>query len=752
MKQYLYSAALLILAAGCASLSPQDRLTVNDKKINKIIAQMTLEEKVEMLHSKTNMSSEGVPRLGIQDIKYTDGPFGIREENGDGFRSLGWTLDSATYFPTGSALAATWSKEMAYKNGWAMGKEGRLRGKDIILGPAINIQRLPVGGRTYEYLSEDPVLSARLSVEYTKGSQDAGTAVCLKHYALNNQETDRGSVDVIADERTMREIYLKPFEAAIKEGGAMCVMPAYNKVNGFYCSENAHLNNEILRDEWGFKGMTVSDWGGTHSTMGAALGGLCVQMTGDNYFGQALIDSVRNGALDEAVVDEKVREILRLRFAIEPVPEDVANTIMTSQPETQKIAYEIAQKSIVLLKNEAGNLPIAKDVKKIAVIGQNAVLTTAAGGIGAGVKTLYEITPLEGIQARAEKAGVEVVYAPGYKNYQMRMGWGRPSAGPVNPLVANSIDEPADPALLAEAVALAKDADMVIFFGGTNKSIETEGSDRKNIDLPCGQNEVIKALYEANPNVATVLISGGPTDLRYLEPYSPAIVQGWWNGLEGGTALAEVLFGDIAPSGKLPFTFPLKLEDSPAYATGSFPGEGSGEDLFTLMYRLDATGYTREQIQEYIASLPDPVSEYREGILVGYRWYDTKDVPVMYAFGHGLSYVEFEYGALTCKQKKDKIQVSFDLKNLGDMEADEVAQLYVKRLDSKVERAEKELEAFERVALKAGETKNVTLEFPVSELAHWDNETNGWVLEPGKIEILVGSASNDIRQSIQTEI
>ena len=752
MKKYLYSAALLILAAGCASLSPQDRLTVNDKKINKIIAQMTLEEKVEMLHSKTNMSSEGVPRLGIQDIKYTDGPFGIREENGDGFRSLGWTLDSATYFPTGSALAATWSKEMAYKNGWAMGKEGRLRGKDIILGPAINIQRLPVGGRTYEYLSEDPVLSARLSVEYTKGSQDAGTAVCLKHYALNNQETDRGSVDVIADERTMREIYLKPFEAAIKEGGAMCVMPAYNKVNGFYCSENAHLNNEILRDEWGFKGMTVSDWGGTHSTMGAALGGLCVQMTGDNYFGQALIDSVRNGALDEAVVDEKVREILRLRFAIDPVPEDVANTIMTSQPETQKIAYEIAQKSIVLLKNEAGNLPIAKDVKKIAVIGQNAVLTTAAGGIGAGVKTLYEITPLEGIQARAEKAGVEVVYAPGYKNYQMRMGWGRPSAGPVNPLVANSIDEPADPALLAEAVALAKDADMVIFFGGTNKSIETEGSDRKNIDLPCGQNEVIKALYEANPNVATVLISGGPTDLRYLEPYSPAIVQGWWNGLEGGTALAEVLFGDIAPSGKLPFTFPLKLEDSPAYATGSFPGEGSGEDLFTLMYRLDATGYTREQIQEYIANLPAPESHYTEGIFVGYRWFETKEVPVMYAFGHGLSYVDFEYGPLTCKHKKDKFYVTFALKNLGDMEADEVAQLYVKRIDSAVERPLKELEAFDRITLKGGETKKVTLEFPVSELAHWDNETNEWVLEHGKLEILVGSASNDIRQTIATEI
>lgn len=740
---------MAIIAVGCNNaMSLQDRLTVNDDKINEIISQMTLEEKVEMLHSKTNMSSEGVPRLGIQDIKYTDGPFGIREENGDGFRPLGWKLDSATYFPTGSALAATWSTELARKNGWAMGKEGRLRGKDIILGPAINIQRLPVGGRTYEYLSEDPVLAARLSVEYTLGSQEAGTAVCLKHYALNNQETNRGSVNVIADERTMREIYLKPFEAAVKEGGAMCVMPAYNKVNGYYCSENAHLNNDILRGEWGFKGMTVSDWGGTHSTMGAALGGLCVQMTGDNYFGQALIDSVRNGALPESIVDDKVREILRLRFAIEPVPEDVANTVMTSQPETQRIAYEIAQKSIVLLKNETGSLPIAKDVRKIAVIGQNAVLSTAAGGIGAGVKTLYEISPLEGISKRAAEAGMEVTYAPGYRSYKMR--WG--AQGPLGPLEAASPADPADPQLLAEAVALAKDADMVIFFGGTNKSIETEGSDRKNIDLPHGQNEIVKALHEVNPDVVTVIISGGPTDLRAIDPYSPAIVQGWWNGMEGGTALAEVLFGDIAPSGKLPFTFPLKLEDSPAYATGSFPGNRAGEDLFTLRYRLDATGYTREQIEEYIANLPDPVSEYKEGILVGYRWYDTKDVPVMYAFGHGLSYVDFEYGPLACRQKKDKFRVTFNLKNTGDMEADEVVQLYVRRKDSKVERPLKELEAFDRIALKAGETKKVTLEFPASELAHWDTDTNDWVLEPGKIEILVGSASDDIRQTIETEI
>lgn len=751
MKRYatiLVCLAGIVLMTSCGSeMSLQDKLTVNDAKINEIIAQMTLEEKVEMLHSKTNMSSEGVPRLGIQDIKYTDGPFGIREENGDGFRPLGWKLDSATYFPTGSALAATWSKEMARKNGWAMGKEGRLRGKDIILGPAINIQRLPVGGRTYEYLSEDPFLSARLSVEYTLGTQNAGTAVCLKHYALNNQETNRGSVNVIADERTMREIYLKPFEAAVKEGGAMCVMPAYNKVNGYYCSENAHLNNDILRGEWGFKGMTVSDWGGTHSTMGAALGGLCVQMTGDNYFGQALIDSVRNGALDEAVVDAKVREILRLRFAIEAIPEDVANTIMTSQPETQQVAYEIAQKSIVLLKNEAGNLPIAKDVKKIAVIGQNAVLSTAAGGVGAGVKTLYEISPLEGIRTRAGE-DIEVTYAPGYRSY--KMSWGRP--GPLGPLDAASPADPADPELMAEAVALAKDADMVIFFGGTNKSIETEGSDRQNIDLPHGQNDLIKALNEVNPNIVTVIISGGPCDLRVLDQYSPAIVQGWWNGMEGGKALAEVLFGDIAPSGKLPFTFPLKLEDSPAYAMGNFPDENSGGDLFTLMYRLDATGLSREEIQEYIANLPDPESRYTEGILVGYRWFDTKEVPVMYAFGHGLSYVDFGYGELKCKTRKDKITVSFALTNEGDMEADEVVQLYVRRPESKVERPYKELKAFDRITLKAGETKTVSLEVPISELAHWDMEKNCWTVEPGKVEILVGSASDDIRQTISTSI
>ena len=749
MKKFLLLLVPALLAFSCSTnRSLQDKLTVNDKKIDQVIAQMTLEEKVNMLHSKTNMSSAGVERLGIADMHYADGPFGIREEGvPNGFQSAGWKLDSATYFPTGSALAATWSKEMAYLYGTGMGTEARLRGKDVILGPAVNIQRLPVGGRTYEYLSEDPILSAALSLQYTLGVQDKGTAVCIKHFAVNNQETNRGSVDAQVDERTLREIYLKPFESAVVEGGAMSVMPAYNKVNGDYCSENEHLLNEILRGEWGFKGFTVSDWGGTHSTMGAMLHGLNVQMTGSNYLGQPVIDSIKVGKLTEEMVNEKVKQILRVRYAIEAIPDDVANTKMTSQPECQQIAKQVAEKSIVLLKNQGGVLPIAKSVKKIAVIGQNAVLKTQSGGVGAGVKALYEITPLQGIQKRAAEAGVEVTYAPGYKNFPGRR-WGPAPATP-NPLEAAAIDEAADPDLCAEAVALAKEADLVIFFGGTNKSIETEGSDRQNIDLPTGQNEVVAALYEANPNLVTVLISGGPTDLRQLEPVSPAIVQGWWNGTEGGTALAEVLFGDIAPSGKLPFTFPAKLEDSPAYALGNFPDKTQGGDLFTMLYRQDLT---REQRRELMEKLPKPVSKYTEGSLVGYRWFDTKNVKPMYAFGHGLSYVDFEYGAVKASAKKDVVKVTFNLTNKGGMTADEVVQLYVARPEATVEWPAKELKAFDRVTLAAGETKTVTLEIPVKDLRYWNVDKNAWDLEHGKLVLLLGAASDDIRQQAEVTI
>lgn len=744
MKKLIILTTLAFVACGNNPATLQDQLTVNDRKIDKIIAQMTLEEKVQMLHSKTNMSSEGVPSQGIQDIKYADGPFGIREEGvPNGFNSAGWTTDSATYFPTGSALAATWSPEMAYKYGTGMGTEARLRGKDVILGPAINIQRLPVGGRSYEYLSEDPFLAAALSVGYVKGVQDVGTAACIKHFALNNQETNRGSVNVICDERTMREIYLKPFEAAVVEAGAMVVMPAYNKVNGYYCSENEHLLNEILRGEWGFKGFTVSDWGGTHSTMGAALHGLNVQMTGDNYLGPALIDSVKAGKVPESVVDDKVRELLRVRFAIKAIPAEECNLATASQPESQQIAYEVASKSIVMMKNDADILPL-KSAKNIAVIGLNATALTQSGGMGAGVKAPYEITPLMGLQNRAPQ-GVKVTYAPGYKNYAGMFGrWG---GGAPNPNIASAIDEPADPALLAEALELAKNADAVIFVCGTNKNIESEGSDRQNIKLPVGQDEIVKALAEVNPNIVSVVISGGPCDLREVDKYSKAVVQGWWNGLEGGNALADVIYGKIAPSGKLPFTFPLQLEDSPAYALDNFPQKAEVQgDLFGNQYRQDIRG------QQRFGQRMTPDAHYSEGQYVGYRWFDTQKKPVLYAFGHGLSYVDFKYDNINTKVDGQTITVTFDLTNSGDMLAEEVAQIYVHRINSKVEWADKELKAFDRIALNGGETKSVSMTIPVSELRYWDEASNGWALENGKIEILLGSGSDDIRLKTQVEI
>lgn len=743
MKRIFKTGTLLILLAtmaGCSNTpqnTPQEQLTVNDKKINEIISQMTLEEKVEMLHSKTIMSSEGVPRLGIQDIKYADGPFAVREEIGEGFRPLNWTTDSATYYPTGSALAATWSYDLAYNYGNALGTEARRRGKDIILGPAMNIQRLPIGGRTYEYFSEDPALNAVLAVGYTKGLQDAGTAACLKHYALNNQETNRGSVDVIIAERPMREIYLKAFEAAIKEGGAMSVMPAYNKVNGYYGSENNHLNNVILRGEWGFKGMAVSDWGGTHSTMGAALGGLNVQMTGDNYFGPALIDSVRIGKLNESVIDDKVREILRLRFAIDPIPNEKANKVKISQKEQQQVAYNVATKSIVLLKNENSILPInTKKTKKIAVIGLNATATTASGGMGAGAKTPYEITPLQGLKNRIAN-DVEIQYAPAYKNYMGMFAGDKANS----PEIAQTLDEAPDATLLAEAITAARNADLVLFFAGTNKFIESEGIDRENILLPVSQDIIISKLAEINPNIITVVVSGGPCDLKVVEKKSDAIVQAWWNGLEGGHALADVLLGNISPSGKLPFTFPLKLEDSPAYALGNFSKEiVSDGDVFAAQFRHDIVGET-----EYDNNVNSPKAHYSEGLLVGYRWFDTKGLPVLYPFGHGLSYVNFDYTNIQSDKSKyaanDVIKISFDVTNKGSMEADEVVQLYVRRLDAKVEWPHKELKAFQRTTLAAGKTQTITLEVPVAELRYWDEASNGWKLESGTIEILVGTSS-----------
>jgi len=703
----------------------------NEQQIDDIIRSMTLEEKVDMLHGKNMFSSAGIPRLGIADVEYADGPFGIREEmEPHSWNSAHLTTDSATFFPTGSALAATWSTEWAYAYGRAMSREARLRGKDMILGPAINIQRIPTGGRTYEYLSEDPILSGSLAVAYTCGAQDDGTAVCLKHYALNNQEDYRGTVDVRISDRAMHEIYLRPFEMAVCEADAWGMMAAYNKVNGRWCSENHHLLTDVLRTQWGFPGMVISDWGGVHSTVDAVTSGMNVEMPGNRYMGQALLDSVKAGKVSEAVIDQRVREILRVRLTVKPVDKAVANTKPVGNAEEMATALEVARRSIVLLKND-GLLPInLNKVKRIAVIGENAVTKMALGGVGAGVKTRCEVTPLEGLQhlLGSKWPDCQITYAPGYKSFG-RDGRNR----------RQRPQQPADAVLMAEALKTAQQADLVIFFAGNNREVETEGSDRKNITLPSGQDELATALANTNPKLVTVIVSGGPVDVTTVSEVSGALVASWFNGSMGGQALAEVLTGEISPSGKLPMTWPKKLEDVPAYALGSYPqnAENSQGDIFVGLVNQGQNARAARTANQ-------PVANYAEGLLVGYRWYDAKNVAVAYPFGHGLSYATFKYDNLRVTPTLNGFDVSFTLTNTSDRAAEEVAQVYVSRPNSTVERPVKELKAFRRVALKARKRQKVTIPLRYADLGHWDETRQTWMLEPGEITILVGGSSAEL--------
>lgn len=752
LRTLLMTMSLLIAHLPIVAQSYSTKLLSHEQQIDEIIGSMTLEEKVEMLHGKNMFSSAGIPRLGIADVEYADGPFGIREEmEPHSWNSAHLTTDSATFFPTGSALAATWSTEWAYAYGKGMSREARMRGKDMILGPAINIQRIPTGGRTYEYLSEDPLLSGMLAVAYTKGAQDDGTAVCLKHYALNNQEDARGTVDVRITDRAMHEIYLKPFEMAVREGDAWGLMAAYNKVNGRWCSENEHLLTTVLRRQWGFPGMVISDWGGVHSTVDPVVAGLNVEMPGSRFMGKALIDSVKAGKVSEDVINQRVREILRVRLTVKPIDKAVANSKPVGNDEEMLTALQVARRSIVLLKNEpivgkhalkaAKNQPWPllplnlTEVKNIAVIGENAVMKMALGGVGAGVKTRKEITPLEGLQT-VLGGGKKITYAQGYKSF------GRDSRNK-----RQSPQQPADKQLMAEAVKLAKSADLVIFFAGDNREVETEGSDRKSIALPSGQDELAQALARANPRMVTVIVAGGPVDITTVDAVSPALVVSWFNGSMGGLALAEVLNGNIAPSGKLPMSWPRRLEDVPAYATGTYPqkADNSQGDIFVgLVNQGQNARAARGSFQ--------PVAHYAEESLVGYRWYDCKNVEVAYPFGHGLSYATFQYSNLKVSPTLDGFDVSFTLANNTQFDAEEVAQVYVSRPLSHLDRPEKELKGFQRVALKVGEQKVVTIKLRRSDLCHWDEAAQTWMLEPGNMVIRVGGSSNNLPLSATTTL
>ena len=709
------------------------RLLGNEQQIESIIKSMTLEEKIEMLHGKNMFSSAGIPRLGIADVEYADGPFGIREEmEPHSWNSAHLTTDSATFFPTGSALAATWSTDCAYAYGRGMSREARMRGKDMILGPAINIQRIPTGGRTYEYLSEDPLLSGALAVAYTKGSQEDGTAVCLKHYALNNQEDYRGFVDVHISDRAMHEIYLRPFEMAVREADAWGVMAAYNKVNGRWCSENEMLLNTILRQQWGFPGMVISDWGGVHSTVDAVTSGMNVEMPGSRFMGKALLDSVMAGKVSEEVINQRVREILRVRFTVKPIAKEEANRRPVGNKEEMQVALEVARRSIVLLKNE-NLLPInTKRIKHIAVIGENAVTKMALGGVGAGVKTRKEITPLEGLQEVLGKE-VEITYAPGYKSFSRG---GRDRRQTPQPEV--------DQELLAQAVEVAQQADLVIFFAGNNREVETEGSDRKTITLPSGQDEVAAALAKANKRMITVIVSGCPVDVSTISSVSGALVASWFNGSMGGQALAEVLTGKVSPSGKLPMTWPKQLENVPAYATGSFPQTVENNNQGDIF--VDITRNRSNQRNQQL------VANYSEEGMVGYRWYDNKQVAVAYPFGFGLSYAQFKYSNLKVVPTNEGFDVQFVLTNKSKTAAEEVTQVYVSRPSSQLERPVKELKGFQRVALKAGERKTVTVPIRRADLCHWDEASQSWAMESGSIDILVGGSSDNLPLKQSTDI
>ncbi|MBC8052932.1 MAG: glycoside hydrolase family 3 C-terminal domain-containing protein [Sphingobacteriaceae bacterium] len=683
---------------------------VSAKSIDSLVKAMTLEEKIALLHGSGMFFSGGVSRLGIPELTYADGPLGIREEGERAtWNSAKWTTDSATFFPNGSALAATWNPELAYRYGAAMGEEARARKKDILLAPAINITRTPLNGRTFEYLSEDPFLNTLLAVPSVKGIQSQDVAACVKHFAVNNQETNRGTVNVEVSERALREIYFPAFKASVQDGNAYTLMAAYNKFRGEYCAESDYLLNKVLRKEWGFKGLVMSDWSGTHSTVNSAKYGLDIEMGSDGpfeswFFAKPLLDSVKTGKVDVKLIDEKVRNILGVMLQTSMKRNRPAGSLNT--PAHVKTAYDIAAESIVLLKNETKLLPLkAGTFKSIAVIGDNATKTFARGGFGAGVKARYEVTILEGIKSKFGK-NTAINYARGYA--PARIVRGQTPAAPK-----------LDSTLLREALAAVKSSDITILCIGSNREYETEATDRTNLTLPYAQQALVDAVTAINPNVIVLVVAAAPYDLNQIKQVNRTVLWSWFNGSENGNAVADVLSGKINPSGKMPFTFPKKLEDSPAHALNTFPGDAN--------------------------------ADYKEGILVGYRWFDTKKIDPLYCFGYGLSYTNFSYAPISTNKKVyhkgEKITATIKIKNTGRYAGKETVQFYVSDLNSKVFKAEKQLKAFNKISISPGKEATVSVNIKVDDLAYFDEKTNTWIVEPGNYKLIAASSSKDLRQS-----
>lgn len=736
-----------------------------ENEIEQLTAKLTLEEKIIMLHGCGLFRTGEVDRLGIPSIRMSDGPMGVRQEFPDAnWIPCGLSDDYVSYLPSNSALAATWNPERAYAGGQVLGEEARGRGKDVILAPGINIKRDPLCGRNFEYMSEDPCLIESMAVPFIKGVQENDVAACVKHFAVNNQETERLAVDTLVDERTLREIYLPGFKAAVQEAGSYSLMNAYNKFRGVFCSESKELLDDILREEWGYDGTIISDWGAVHSTKETAESSMDIEMSvtynfDDYYFAKPLLEAVKKGEVAEADLDKKIKNILRMMYRLkmlgEEAPERKCGAYNTY--EHQQKTLQTAREAIVLLKNEDKVLPITKErlaiektstphadglfsarKKKIAVIGINASYQHAGGGGSAEIKAFYEISPLLGL--RQQMGGnVHMEYARGYyipgKKDVNEVNWQEASLerrvmGVEDPdseeqkALRKEIEENRA-RLREEAVNLAKDADEVIFVGGLNHDYDTEGRDRDDMRLPYGQDELIEALLDVNPNTIVVIVAGSPVEMPWADR-AKAIVWSYFSGMETGNALAEILLGKVNPSAKLPETFPVRYTDTVTYKNGEF-------------------GKT-------------DVVEYKEGVFVGYRYYEKEQMKPAFAFGYGLSYTSFDIKDLQVKAvgnadsdlKDTVVTVTASVTNTGDMAGAEVVQCYVADPECSVARPVKELRGYAKVFLNPGETKTVTIDLPAQAFAFYDVEKKDFTVEAGSFVVYVGNASDNCK--LQAEV
>jgi beta-glucosidase len=698
-----------------------------EAKIDNIISSLTIEEKVAMCHAQSKFSTPGVARLGIPELWMSDGPHGVRGEiKWDDWGYAGWTNDSITAFPALTCLASTFNPNLSKDYGISIGEEARYRKKDVLLGPGVNMYRSPLNGRNFEYMGEDPFLASKMVVPYIQGVQQNGVSACVKHYALNNQESWRGHINVEVSDRALHEIYLPAFKAAVEEGKVWSIMGAYNQFRGQYCCHNKILLNKILKEDWKFDGVVITDWGGAHDTKQAALNGLDIEMgTGTDglvtstqnaydfyYLANPFLKLIKNGEIEEKILNDKVRRILRLMFRTNMNPNRSFGRM--NNQEHIDVARKIAGEGIVLLKNDASFFPIDASKKiTIAVIGENATKSMTIGGGSSELKAKNEISPLDGLKNRYKNA--TIIHAMGYASGPSAYDRVIPSK-----LDANKLQQ--------EAIEVASKADIVLFFGGLNKNHlqDCEGADRKEFKLPFGQDELLNELIKVNPNIGVVLVSGNAVEMPWISNVK-AIMQTWYLGSVAGNAIADVISGDVNPSGKLPFSFPKKLSDNAAHSFGelSYPGDS---------------------INEY----------YKEGILVGYRWFDTKKIKPLFAFGEGLSYTTFKLSTFKTDKKEysqnESIVISGNVSNTGNFDGAEVVQVYVGKLNSKVERAEKELKGFQKVEVKKGGNTDAKISIDVKSLSFYDESISNWNLEKGDYLIYIGNSSNNISKKIKITI